>query len=200
MTSLCLHGTIRIHSLNVGTSPWKEGSCEVIEKDDKFSLVVQYKAGGAPAKFPLNQNIKTVILRPMGKKQSRLMVNLKDTSSLTIDKIPCKDADELKQFLDSFKIEKAQTGKPVQGSGSFGGVLVNRSTQKEVNRQQNQTPSKRVSFDKDEASTKSPLNNFGRTPLKTSPGSITFSGRNNISPTTSTPHRSSLMENRCRSC
>ncbi|XP_075465780.1 ubiquitin carboxyl-terminal hydrolase 37 isoform X3 [Ascaphus truei] len=200
MASLCLRGPIRVHSLNVGTSKWKEGSCEIVEKDNKFSLVVKYNAGGMPAKFQLNHNIKTVVLRPVGMKQSRLMLTLKDTSSLTIDKVPCKDAEELKHFLESVSHEKGLTVKPTQGSGSFGGVLGNRSTQREANRQMSnnktQTPSKRVNFDKDETPIRKPLSSTGRTPVKTSPGSIMSSSRSSISPTTSTPHRTGLMENR----
>ncbi|KAM4626390.1 ubiquitin carboxyl-terminal hydrolase 37 isoform 2-T2 [Discoglossus pictus] len=198
MASLCLRGPIRIHSLNMGTSKWKEGCCELVEKDSKFSLVVQYNAGGAPAKFPLNQNIKGIVLRQIGMKQSRLMVTLKDSSTLTIDKVPFKDAEELKHVLDSVYHEKAQTVKSSQGSGSFGGILGNRSSQRDVNRSlpisKSQTPSKRVSFDgKDETPVRKPLSTSGRTPVKTSPGN-TFSRRSGVSPTTSTPHRGGLME------
>ncbi|KAM8934045.1 ubiquitin carboxyl-terminal hydrolase 37 [Pelodytes ibericus] len=198
MASLCLRGPIRIHCLNMGTSKWKEGSCEVVEKDSKFSLVVHFNAGGAPAKFQLNHNIKNVVLRPIGMKQSRLMLTLKDASSLTIDKIPCNDAEELKHFLDS--VDKAQAVKPAQGSGSFGGILGSRSTQREINRPlsniKSQTPTKRVSFDnKEETPVKRTLTTMGKVPVKTSPGSIT-PGRVGVSPVTSTPQRTGLLENR----
>ncbi|XP_075037154.1 ubiquitin carboxyl-terminal hydrolase 37 [Mixophyes fleayi] len=198
MASLCLRGTIRIHCLNMGTSKWKEGSCEVVEKDNKFSLVVNFNAGGIPAKFQLNQNIKNVVLRPAGMKQSRLMLTLKDSSSLTIDKVACKDAEELKHFLDSIHLDKTQTVKPAQGSASFGGILGNRSTQREsirpLTNNRNQTPTKRVSFDgKDETPVKKQLSSNGRMLGKSSPNSMTPNRGGNL-PATSTPHRTSLME------
>nr|XP_033800407.1 ubiquitin carboxyl-terminal hydrolase 37 [Geotrypetes seraphini]XP_033800408.1 ubiquitin carboxyl-terminal hydrolase 37 [Geotrypetes seraphini]XP_033800409.1 ubiquitin carboxyl-terminal hydrolase 37 [Geotrypetes seraphini] len=188
MAPLKVHGPIRIHSLNTGTSKWKEGSFEIVEKDSKISLMVHYNAGGMPKIFQLNHNIKNVVLRPSGVKQSRLMLTLKDTSSLTIDKIPCSDADELSQYLHSVCQEKNQTGKP-QGSGSFQGVLGSRTLQRETNMQlsiiKNQASSRKVIFeDKDETPIRKPLVSAG----KTSPG--------NISPTTPSPHRMGLLENR----
>ncbi|CAI9533395.1 unnamed protein product [Staurois parvus] len=198
MASLSLRGSIRIHCLNMGTSKWKEGSCEVVEKDNKYSLVVNFNAGGVPAKFQLHQNIKNVVLRPAGAKQSRLLVTLKDTSSLTIDKVPSKDAEELKHFLETITHEKAQTVKPVQGSGSFGGILGNRSTQRDSNRPltnlQSQTPTKRVSFDtKEETPVKKQLTNTGRIPGKTALNGMT-PNRGGSAPVTSTPHRTGLTE------
>ncbi|XP_018408084.1 PREDICTED: ubiquitin carboxyl-terminal hydrolase 37 [Nanorana parkeri] len=195
MASLCLRGSIRIHCLNMGTSKWKEGSCEVVEKDNKYSLVVTFNAGGVPAKFQLHQNIKNVVLRPAGVKQSRLLVTLKDTSSLTIDKVASKDAEELKHFLEALSHDKTPTVKPVQGSGSFGGILGNRSAQRDSNRPltnlQSQTPTKRVSFDtKDETPVKKQLTNNGRTLNGMTPN------RSGNSPVTSTPHRTSLTETR----
>ncbi|XP_072274100.1 ubiquitin carboxyl-terminal hydrolase 37 isoform X2 [Pyxicephalus adspersus] len=198
MASLCLRGSIRIHCLNMGTSKWKEGSCEVVEKDNKYTLIVNFNAGGLPAKFPLHQNIKNVVLRPAGVKQSRLLVTLKDTSSLTIDKVPSKDAEELKHFLETINHEKSQTVKPVQGSGSFSGILGNRSTQRDSNRPltnlQSQTPTKRVSFDtKEETPVKKPLTNSARMPVKTPLNGMT-PNRGGSTPVTSTPYRSSLTE------
>ncbi|XP_073503506.1 ubiquitin carboxyl-terminal hydrolase 37 isoform X1 [Phyllobates terribilis] len=194
--AISLHGSIRIHCLNMGTSKWKEGKCEVIEKDNKFTLVVNFNAGGAPSKFQLNQNIKNIVLRPVGGKQSRLLLTMKDSSSLTIDKVSSKDAEQLKHLLDFINHEKAQTVKPTQGSASFSGILGNKSIHRETIRpltnNRSQTPTKRVSCDgKDETPVKKPLNNNGRIPGKTSPRNITPS-RN--TPVTSTPHRTGLME------
>ncbi|KAG8545635.1 hypothetical protein GDO81_020577 [Engystomops pustulosus] len=197
MASPSLYGSIRIHCLNMGTSKWKEGRCEVIEKDNKFTLVVNFNAGGAPAKFQLNQNIKNVVLRPVGVKQSRLLLTMKDSSCFTIDKVSSKEAEELKHLLDTINHDKPQTVKPAQGSVSFSGILGNRSIQREsvkplTNR--SQTPTKRVSFDvKDETPVKKPLNNNARIPGKTSPNSVTPSRCGNT-PVTSTPHRTGLME------
>ncbi|XP_077304011.1 ubiquitin carboxyl-terminal hydrolase 37 isoform X1 [Lithobates pipiens] len=198
MASLSLRGSIRIHCLNMGTSKWKEGSCELVEKDNKYSLVVSFNAGGVPAKFQLHQNIKNVVLRPAGVKQSRLLVTLKDTSSLTIDKVPSKDAEELKHFLETIIHEKAQTVKPVQGSGSFGCILGNRSAQRDSSRPltnlQSQTPTKRVSFEtKEETPVKKQITNNGRVPGKTSLNVMT-PNRGGSGPVTSTPHRTGLTE------
>uniref|UniRef100_A0A6I8RFJ0 Ubiquitin carboxyl-terminal hydrolase n=1 Tax=Xenopus tropicalis TaxID=8364 RepID=A0A6I8RFJ0_XENTR len=193
-----LHGPIRIHCLKVGTSKWKEGCCEVIEKDNKYCLVVNYNAGGMPTRFQLNQNIKTIVVKPNGGTQSRFMLTLKDASSLTIDKVPLKDAENLKHFLES--LDKATIVKSNQGSGSFSGVLGNRSTQIEANRpllNKTQTPSKRVSFDgKDETPVKKLLSNTGRAPVKSSPGNTVSSGRSGINVTPSPPQRTSMMESR----
>uniref|UniRef100_A0A8C5PRA1 Ubiquitin carboxyl-terminal hydrolase n=1 Tax=Leptobrachium leishanense TaxID=445787 RepID=A0A8C5PRA1_9ANUR len=191
MPLLCLRGSIRIHCLDMGTSKWKEGICEVVERDNKFSLIVKYNVGGAPAKFQLNHNIKTIVLRPVGSKQSRLMLTLKDSSSLTIDKASSKDAEELKQFLDS--LDKPQAVKPNQGSGSFGGILGNRCAQRDSNNK-SQTPSKRVSFAaKDETPIKM-SNSIGRGSAKLSFGT-SAPGRPGNTPVTSTPQKSSLSEN-----
>ncbi|XP_066432126.1 ubiquitin carboxyl-terminal hydrolase 37 isoform X2 [Eleutherodactylus coqui] len=195
MASLSLRGSIRIHSLNIGTSKWKEGNCEVVEKDNKFTLVVTFNAGGAPTKFQLNQNIKNVIMRPVGMKQSRLLLTMKDSTSLTIDKVPRKEAEELKHLLESLNLEKAQMVKSAHGSASFGAILGNRSIQRESIRpltNRSQTPTKRANIDvKEETPVKKPLSNSGRIPGKT-PQNVTPNRGN--PPTTSTPHRTGLME------
>ncbi|XP_056409042.1 ubiquitin carboxyl-terminal hydrolase 37 [Hyla sarda] len=193
MSPLALHGSIRIHCLNMGTSKWKEGRCEVMEKDSRFTLVVNFKAGGAPAKFQLNQNIKHIVLRPVGTKQSRLLLTMKDSSSLTIDKVPSKEAEELRHILESINLDKTHTGKPTQGSASFGGILGSRSIQRESIRPLNnrtQTPTKRASEGKDETPVKKPLGNNGR--IQTSPNNMTPNRGN--SPATFTLHRTGLME------
>ncbi|XP_068102151.1 ubiquitin carboxyl-terminal hydrolase 37 isoform X2 [Hyperolius riggenbachi] len=195
MASLCLRGSIRIHCMKMGTSKWKEGVCELVEKDEKYSLVVIFNTGGIPTKFPLHQNVKTVVLRPSAVKLSRLMVTLKDGSSVMIDKVQSKDAEDLKNILDAISTEKAQTVKPSQGSASFGGVLGNRTAQvRPLMNMQTQTPTKRVTFEsKEETPAKKQLNNNGRAPSKTSPNSVT-PNRSGSLPMTSTPHRNGLME------
>ncbi|XP_069838350.1 ubiquitin carboxyl-terminal hydrolase 37 isoform X2 [Dendropsophus ebraccatus] len=196
MAVMSLCGSIRIHCLNMGTSKWKEGRCEVTEKDGRFTLVVNFNAGGAPAKFQLNQNIKTVVLRPAGGKLSRLLLTMRDSSSLTIDKVLSKEAEELKHHLESINLTKPQTVKQAQGSASFSGILGNRSIQRESIRPlttRSQTPTKRVIFDgRDETPIKKLQSNNGRVPGKTSPTTMTPS--HVTTPTTSTPHRTGLME------
>ncbi|KAL4688293.1 hypothetical protein H8959_004545, partial [Pygathrix nigripes] len=101
MSSLKIHGPIRIRSMQTGITKWKEGSFEIVEKENKVSLVVHYNTGGIPRIFQLSHNIKNVVLRPSGAKQSRLMLTLQDNSFLSIDKVPSKDAEEMRLFLDA---------------------------------------------------------------------------------------------------
>uniref|UniRef100_A0A8C0H2R1 Ubiquitin carboxyl-terminal hydrolase n=1 Tax=Chelonoidis abingdonii TaxID=106734 RepID=A0A8C0H2R1_CHEAB len=204
MAPLKVHGPVRMRSIQTGITKWKEGSFEIVEKDNKVSLVVHYSVGGIPKTFQLSHNIKTVVLRPNGGKLCCLMLTLKDASFLTIDKVPSKDANEMRMYLDAVLHDRVHTAvKPSQGSGSFGGVLGSRTTQKEANRQfpyiENQVPSKRVTVEgKEENPFRKVLGSPSRASVKTSPGSGTPSNRVNISvsPASSTPHRTGLLENR----
>lgn len=51
MSPLKLYGPIRIRSMQTGITKWKEGSFEIVEKDNKVSLVVHYNTGGIPRIF-----------------------------------------------------------------------------------------------------------------------------------------------------
>ncbi|XP_040417021.1 ubiquitin carboxyl-terminal hydrolase 37 isoform X2 [Cygnus olor] len=204
MAPLKVHGPVRMRSMQTGITKWKEGSFEIVEKDNKVSLVVHYNVGGIPKTFQLSHNIKTVTLRPNGRKLCCLMLTLKDTSFLTIDKVPFKDANEMRMYLDAVLQDRVHTaGKASQGSGSFGGVLGSRTTQKEANRQfsyiENQPPPKRVTVEsKDENPFRKVLGTPARAPVKNSAGTGTPSNRVNVaaSPASSTPHRTGLLENR----
>ncbi|XP_036611077.1 ubiquitin carboxyl-terminal hydrolase 37 [Trichosurus vulpecula] len=204
MTPLKIHGPIRVRSIQTGITKWKEGSFEIVEKENKVSLVVHYNAGGIPRTFQLSHNIKNVVLRPNGAKQSRLILTLQDNSYLSIDKVPCKDADEMRLFLDAVHQNRLHTAmKPSQGSGSFGGVLGSRTTQKEVNRQfsyiENQTSSKKTNLEsKDDTTFRKVLGNPGRGSTKNPTGSVMIGTRINTSLTStpSTPLRTGLLENR----
>ena len=59
----------------------------------------------------LSHNIKNVVLRPSGAKQSRLMLTLQDNSFLSIDKVPSKDAEEMRLFLDAVHQNRLNAGK-----------------------------------------------------------------------------------------
>lgn len=203
MAPLKLHGSIRMRSIQTGTTKWKEGTFEVVDKDSKVTLMVYYNAGGVPKIFQLNQNIKNVVVRSNKGKQCYLMITLKDSSFLTVDKIPPKDAEEMKLYLESVQNRVHTIVKSSQGSGSFGGVLGNRTAQKDSNRQfpyiENQTPPKKgASENKDETPLRKVLGTPGRTTIKNSLGMPV--NRVNIStiPATSTPHRTGLLENRER--
>ncbi|XP_039089071.1 ubiquitin carboxyl-terminal hydrolase 37 isoform X3 [Hyaena hyaena] len=202
MSPLKIHGPIRIRSMQTGITKWKEGSFEIVEKENKVSLVVHYNTGGIPRIFQLSHNIKNVVLRPSGAKQSRLMLTLQDNSFLSIDKVPSKDAEEMRLFLDAVHQNRLHTAMKPQGSGSFGAILGSRTSQKETNRQlsysDNQTPSKRGSLEtKDDIPFRKVLGNPGRGSIKTAAGSgITVTRTIPSLTSTSTPLRSGLLENR----
>ncbi|XP_012595691.1 ubiquitin carboxyl-terminal hydrolase 37 isoform X2 [Microcebus murinus] len=203
MSPLKIHGPIRIRSMQTGITKWKEGSFEIAEKENKISLIVHYNTGGIPRIFQLSHNIKNVVLRPSGTKQSRLMLTLQDNSFLSIDKVPSKDAEEMRLFLDAVHQNRLHAAmKPSQGSGSFGVILGSRTSQKETNRQlsysDNQTSSKRGSLEtKDDMPLRKVLGNPGRGSIKTVAGNGIAVTRTVPSLTaTSTPLRSGLLENR----
>uniref|UniRef100_A0ACB8G231 Ubiquitin carboxyl-terminal hydrolase 37 n=1 Tax=Sphaerodactylus townsendi TaxID=933632 RepID=A0ACB8G231_9SAUR len=194
-----------MRSLQTGTTKWKEGTFEVVDSDSKVTLVVRYSAGGIPKIFQLNHNIKNVVVRPNRGKLSCLMVTLKDSSFLTVDKIPSKDADEMRLYLEAVQNRFHTAAKSTQGSSSFGGILGNRTTQKDSNRQfqyiENQTPTKKtVVENKDDTPLRKVLASPGRAAIKNSGGTGISGNRVSmvVTPATSTPHRSGLLENRER--
>ncbi|XP_062972823.1 ubiquitin carboxyl-terminal hydrolase 37 isoform X2 [Elgaria multicarinata webbii] len=200
MTPLKLRGSIRMRSIQTGTTKWKEGSFEIVDKDSKMTLVVRYNVGGIPKIFQLNHNIKNVLVRPSKGKLCCLMITLKDTSFLTVDKIPSKDANEMKLYLEAIQNRAHAAAKSSQGSGSFGGVLGNRTTQKDSNRQfpyiENQIPSKRENKDE------TPLRKVLSSPVssKNSPATGMSGNRVNssMSIAASTSHRTENRERRKR--
>ncbi|XP_069873307.1 ubiquitin carboxyl-terminal hydrolase 37 isoform X2 [Dipodomys merriami] len=201
MSPLKIHGPVRIRSMQTGITKWKEGFFEIVEKDNKVSLVVQYNTGGIPRIFQLNHNIKNVVLRPSGAKQSRLMLTLQDNSFLSIDKVPSKDAEDMRLFLDAVHQNRHTANKTPQGSGSFGAILSSRASQKETNRQlsysDNQASSKRGSLEtKDDIPFRKVLGHPGRGPIKTVPGSGIAIPRTIPSLSPTSPLRSGLLENR----
>ncbi|CAO2624981.1 Ubiquitin carboxyl-terminal hydrolase 37 [Lemmus lemmus] len=203
MSPLKINGPIRVRSMQTGITKWKEGSFEIVEKDNKVSLVVHYNAGGIPRMFQLSHNIKNVVLRPSGTKQSRLMLTLQDNSFLSIDKVPSKEAEEMRLFLDAVHQNRLHAAmKPSQGSGSFGAILGSRASQKETSRHlsysDSQASSKRGSLEtKDDIPFRKVLGNPSRGSIKTVAGSgMTVSRTVPTLSLTSTPLRSGLLENR----
>ncbi|XP_038196475.1 ubiquitin carboxyl-terminal hydrolase 37 isoform X1 [Arvicola amphibius] len=203
MSPLKINGPIRVRSMQTGITKWKEGSFEIVEKDNKVSLVVHYNTGGIPRMFQLSHNIKNVVLRPSGTKQSRLMLTLQDNSFLSIDKVPSKEAEEMRLFLDAVHQNRLHAAmKPSQGSGSFGAFLGSRASQKETNRHlsysDSQASSKRGSLEtKDDIPFRKVLGNPSRGSIKTVAGSGMAVSRTIPSLLlTSTPLRSGLLENR----
>uniref|UniRef100_A0A8C7GEH1 Ubiquitin carboxyl-terminal hydrolase 37 n=1 Tax=Oncorhynchus kisutch TaxID=8019 RepID=A0A8C7GEH1_ONCKI len=97
---------IRYNSIDVGTTRWKEGTFEVLEKDNKVNLCLKFNAGGALKSFQLNQNVKNVMMHSMHTMR-RIVVSLKDGSVVTLERIPTAVAEKMKEYL-----EKLKQGKP----------------------------------------------------------------------------------------
>uniref|UniRef100_G3REK7 Ubiquitin carboxyl-terminal hydrolase n=1 Tax=Gorilla gorilla gorilla TaxID=9595 RepID=G3REK7_GORGO len=129
------------------------------------------------------------------------MLTLQDNSFLSIDKVPSKDAEEMRLFLDAVHQNRLPAAmKPSQGSGSFGGILGSRTSQKETSRQlsysDNQASAKRGSLEtKDDIPFRKVLGNPGRGSIKTVAGSGIARTIPSLT-STSTPLRSGLLENR----
>lgn len=168
---------IRFTSLDQGTTRWKEGTFEIMEKDNKVNLCLRFNCGGAAKTFQLNQNVKNV-----NQNVNRIILTLKDSSNITLDKMPPSLAQKTKEYL-----EKLKQGKPVlkssHGSANFS-VLGNRSVRNETSPSgERQTP----------------------TIFQTTPRRQSTEGREDTTPrkplgspsrATSTPTRSGLSENR----
>lgn len=58
MVLLKVHGPIRMRSMQTGITKWKEGSFEIVEKDNKVNLVVHYNVGGIPTTFQVCQTLR----------------------------------------------------------------------------------------------------------------------------------------------
>ncbi|XP_014019745.2 LOW QUALITY PROTEIN: ubiquitin carboxyl-terminal hydrolase 37 [Salmo salar] len=168
---------IRYNSIDVGTTRWKEGTFEVLEKDNKVNLCLKFNAGGALKSFQLNHNVKNVMMQSMHTMR-RIVVSLKDGSVVTLERIPTAVAEKMKEYLEKLKQGKPTVLKTSQGSASFS-VLGNRSVKHEISPPggERQTTPRRPSVDNREET-------MPRKPLS-SPSRVT-----------STPSRSGLSENR----
>ncbi|KAM9710738.1 ubiquitin carboxyl-terminal hydrolase 37 [Menidia menidia] len=162
---------IRFTSIDVGTTRWKEGTFEILEKDNKVNLCLRFNCGGAAKTFQLNQNVKNI-----SQSMTRVMLTLKDTSVIILDKMPPPLAQRTKEYL-----EKLRQGKPVlkssHGSANFS-VLGNRTMKNDSNPSgERQTTPRRQSADgRDDTTPRKPLSSPSRA--------------------VSTPTRSGLSENR----
>uniref|UniRef100_A0A8C5GZN4 Ubiquitin carboxyl-terminal hydrolase n=1 Tax=Gouania willdenowi TaxID=441366 RepID=A0A8C5GZN4_GOUWI len=93
---------IRIKSMDLGTTRWKEGSFEILEKDNKVNLCVRFSCGGPSKTFQLHQNVKTI-----SQNQNRITLMLKDSSTITLDKMTPSLTQKTREYL-----EKLKQGKP----------------------------------------------------------------------------------------
>ncbi|KAM4730868.1 ubiquitin carboxyl-terminal hydrolase 37 [Anableps anableps] len=166
-------GTVKIRftSMDLGTTKWKEGTFEILEKDNKVNLSVRYSCGGAPRTFQLNQNVKSFT-----QNLNRIMLTLKDNSVITLDKMPTQLVQRTKEYLEKLKQGKSVL-KSSHGSANFG-VLGNRPMKNENSPSgERQTTPRRQSADgRDDSTPRKPLSSPSRA--------------------ASTPTRSGLSENR----
>uniref|UniRef100_A0A674BW82 Ubiquitin carboxyl-terminal hydrolase n=1 Tax=Salmo trutta TaxID=8032 RepID=A0A674BW82_SALTR len=167
---------IRYNSIDVGTTRWKEGTFEVLEKDNKVNLCLKFSAGGAAKSFQLNHNVNNVVMQPIHTMR-RIVVTLKDDSIVTLERVPPVVAEKMKEYLEKLKHGKSTVLKTSQGSASFG-VLGNRSVKNETSPpgERQTTPRRPIVDNREETMTRKPLGSPSRV--------------------TSTPARSGLSETR----
>ncbi|KAM4558446.1 ubiquitin carboxyl-terminal hydrolase 37 isoform 2-T3 [Odontesthes bonariensis] len=156
---------IRFTSMDVGTTKWKEGTFEILEKDNKVNLCLRFSCGGTTKTFQLNQNVKNI-----SQSANRIMLTLKDSSVIVLDKMPPPLAQRTKEYL-----EKLKQGKPVlkssHGSANFS-VLGNRSMKNESNPsgERQTTPRRQSAEGRDDTTPRKPLSSPSRavsTPTRT---------------------------------
>uniref|UniRef100_A0A1A8KJI2 Ubiquitin carboxyl-terminal hydrolase n=2 Tax=Nothobranchius kuhntae TaxID=321403 RepID=A0A1A8KJI2_NOTKU len=115
---------IRFVSMELGTTKWREGTFEILEKDNKVNLCVKFNSGGALKTFQLNQNVKTVT-----NNVSRISLTLKDNNIITLDKMSPSVVQRTKEYLEKLKQGKSVL-KSSHGSANFS-VLSHRSVKNE---------------------------------------------------------------------
>lgn len=161
---------IRCNCLDRGTTKWREGSFEILEKDNKVSLCLRFNCERTKT-FQLNQNVKAI-----HKNASRIQLTLKDTSVITLDKLSPSLAQRTQECLEKLK-QGVSVLKSSHGSANLS-VLGNRSGKNEsspsVDRQT--TPRRQSTEGREDATPRKPLGSPSRA--------------------TSTPTRSGLSENR----
>ncbi|KAF3695137.1 Ubiquitin carboxyl-terminal hydrolase 37 [Channa argus] len=156
---------IRFTSLELGTTRWKEGTFEILEKDNKVNLCLRFSCGGASKTFQLNQNVKNVNQNP-----NRIMLTLKDNNVITLDKMPTILLQKLREYLEKLKQGKSVL-KSSHGSANFI-VPGNRSVKNETSPSgERQTTARRQSAEgREDATQRKPLGSPSRaasTPTRT---------------------------------
>uniref|UniRef100_A0A669CUP4 Ubiquitin carboxyl-terminal hydrolase n=1 Tax=Oreochromis niloticus TaxID=8128 RepID=A0A669CUP4_ORENI len=102
-----MHGErIRFTSLDLGTTRWKEGTFEILEKDNKVNLCLRFNCGGASKTFQLNQNVKNI-----SQNVNRIVLTLKDNSVITLDRMPQPLVQKTKEYLEKLKQGKSEKRK-----------------------------------------------------------------------------------------
>lgn len=148
---------IRVHSLDLGTTKWKEGTFEIQERDNKSSLCLRFSCGGAAKTFQLSQNVKKVIPH-----QNKIILTLKDNSVIHLDNLPSTLSQKTKDYLEKLKLGKTIL-KPSYGSANFS-VLGNRPVKNESSPSgERQTTTRRQSTEgRDDSTPRKPLGSPSR--------------------------------------
>ncbi|XP_037674747.1 ubiquitin carboxyl-terminal hydrolase 29 [Choloepus didactylus] len=131
MTPLKVHGFVQIWSKKTGMTKSREAFIKIVEKRKKIRLVVRFESGQFKRIFQLSNNITRVVLRHHRDKQSRLHLALQNNSSLIINNLSCRDAEELKAFLDTVHQNKFQKSMKLDSNWS---AFDSRITQKKINK------------------------------------------------------------------
>uniref|UniRef100_A0A8D3CLA9 Ubiquitin carboxyl-terminal hydrolase n=1 Tax=Scophthalmus maximus TaxID=52904 RepID=A0A8D3CLA9_SCOMX len=101
---------IRFSSIDVGTTKWKEGTFEILEKDNKVNLCLRFNCGGASKTFQVLFSLfchSSSVRGSINQNVSRIILTLKDSSVITLDKVPPTLVQKTKEYL-----EKLKQGKP----------------------------------------------------------------------------------------
>lgn len=148
---------IRVHSLDLGITKWKEGTFEIQERDNKSSLCLRFSCGGAVKTFQLNQNVRKVIPQA-----NKIIVTLKDNSVIHLDNLPLTLAQKTKDYLENLKLGKSVL-KTSYGSANFS-VLGNRAVKNDSNPpgERQSTPRRQSTEGREDSTTRKPLGSPSR--------------------------------------
>ncbi|XP_059109414.1 ubiquitin carboxyl-terminal hydrolase 29-like [Peromyscus eremicus] len=112
MAPLKIHCFVQIRCQNrsklTRASQWKEAVIKIVQRKQKFNLVVAFKLEGRSRVFHLNDNVSGVVVSCGETGVHGLNLNLKDDTSLLIDKLSSVDFERLKSFLDFFHPSESQ--------------------------------------------------------------------------------------------
>ncbi|XP_073329356.1 ubiquitin carboxyl-terminal hydrolase 37 isoform X3 [Pagrus major] len=158
---------IRFTGMDQGTTKWREGTFEILEKDNKVNLCLRFNCGGAAKTFQLNQNLKSI-----SQTINRIQLILKDSSAITLDKMPPTLIQRTKEYLEKLKQAKTSTVlKSSHGSANFS-VLGNRSVKNETSPsgERQTTPRRQSAEGREDTTPRKPLGSPSRaasTPTRT---------------------------------
>uniref|UniRef100_A0A8C7Y752 Ubiquitin carboxyl-terminal hydrolase n=1 Tax=Oryzias sinensis TaxID=183150 RepID=A0A8C7Y752_9TELE len=93
---------IRFNTIELGGTKWKEGTFEILEKDNRVNLCLRFSCGGAAKTFQLNHNVKSISQNP-----NRIMLTLKDNVVIYLDKMPQPLVQRTKEYLEKLKQGKS---------------------------------------------------------------------------------------------